>query len=144
MPGAMRILLVLLAACAAPHHLDRGAMSSVLEAQAAAWNRGDLEGYMAGYLRSDALVFTSGGKIRHGWQDAYDHYKARYGSDKASMGALTFEVLEIDPIGADGAVVLGRWKLAGPQAAGGVFSVVLERRAEGWKIIHDHTSVDAL
>jgi ketosteroid isomerase-like protein len=39
--------------------------------------------------------------------------------------------------------VLGRWKLAGPQAAAGVFSVVLEHRPEGWRIIHDHTSVDA-
>ena len=41
----------------------------------AAWNRGDLDGYMAGYLHSDQLVFTSGGHVRHGWQDAFDHYK---------------------------------------------------------------------
>ncbi|MBS1122836.1 MAG: hypothetical protein H6Q90_5064 [Deltaproteobacteria bacterium] len=120
---------------------DRVAVTRVLEAQVAAWNRGDLAAYMAGYLHSDALVFTSGGNIRHGWQQAYDHYQARYGKDRAAMGTLRFEVLSVDPVGADGAVVLGNWILTGsPNDGRGVFSVVLERRPEGWRIIHDHTS----
>ena len=147
MPLAMRIWLLVLVACAAPRGFaptDRTAVVAVLEAQQAAWNRGDLAGYMAGYLHNDALIFTSGGKIRRGWQDAYDHYKARYGSDRAAMGQLAFELVEIDPIGADGAVALGRWKLTGTEhAGGGVFSVILERRPEGWRIVHDHTSLDA-
>jgi len=106
-----------------------------------AWNRGDLAAYMAGYANTDALVFTSGGKIRRGWQAAFDHYQARYGADRASMGTLAFEVLSIDPVGADGAVVLGTWRVTGTEAAGdGVFTVVLERRPEGWRIVHDHTS----
>jgi hypothetical protein len=57
------------------------------------------------------------------------------------MGKLVFEILSIDPIGADGAVVLGNWILTNSPSDGrGVFSVVLERRPDGWKIIHDHTS----
>ncbi len=143
----MRIWLVaLVAACASARAFgpsDRTAVQAVLEAQQAAWNRGDLTGYMAGYLHSDALIFTSGGKIRRGWQDAYDHYKARYGADRAAMGQLSFELVEIDPVGADAAIALGRWKLAGTEhAGGGVFSVILERRPEGWRIVHDHTSLD--
>lgn len=142
MPGAMRILLLCLVACASARPFQRADVEAVLTAQAAAWNRGDLDGYMAGYLRSENLVFTSGGHIRHGWQDAHDHYKARYGADKASMGQLAFEILQIDPVGEGGAVVLGRWKLTGPAAGSGVFTVVLARDASGWHIVHDHTSSD--
>lgn len=119
---------------------DRTAISSVVTAQAAAWNSGDLAGYMNGYAHTNDLVFTSGGNVRKGWQDAFDHYKARYGSDKASMGKLEFGITEIDPVGADAAVVLGTWSLVGPSAGHGVFTLVFERRPEGWRIIHDHTS----
>jgi ketosteroid isomerase-like protein len=146
-PTSLLVLLIapLLTACAAtPHRFtaeDRAAVAGVLERQAAAWNRGDLAGYMDGYLRSDALVFTSGAKVRRGWQAAFDHYQARYGNDRASMGNLTFELQAVDPVGADGAIVLGTWTLAGTdQAGGGIFTVVLERRPEGWRIVHDHTS----
>ena len=59
------------------------------------------------------------------------------------MGTLGFEILGIQHLGADGAVVLGRWKLTNtPNAGSGVFSVVLERRPEGWRVVHDHTSAD--
>jgi ketosteroid isomerase-like protein len=115
----------------------------VLDAQVTAWNRGDLDGYMNGYARTPELVFTSGGKVRRGWDDALAHYRARYGADRSTMGHLDFEILAVQSIGADGAVVLGRWNLDGPSAAHGIFSVVLERRREGWRVIHDHTSVDA-
>ncbi len=141
------LLFVLVLGCAsAPAVLrfqptDRAAVTAVLDAQAAAWNRGDLGGYMAGYLRSEALVFTSGGKIRRGWQPTFDHYQARYGKDPAAMGTLRFEILEVQSLGADGAVVLGNWILTGSPSDGrGVFSVVLERRPEGWRIVHDHTT----
>ena len=141
-------LAVVLAACASrtPHvgHVepaDRAAIAAVLGNQIAAWNRGDLPSYMDGYARTPALVFTSGGNIRRGWQDALDHYQARYAVDPRAMGTLAFWIESIDPVGADGAVVLGRWELTGSAHPGrGVFTLVLERRAEGWRIIHDHTS----
>jgi ketosteroid isomerase-like protein len=145
----MRIVVfaLLAASCASAPQVhrwkpdDRVAISAVLRSQADAWNRGDLVGYMDGYARTPALIFTSGGNIRHGWQDAFDHFQARYATDPKAMGSLRFDVLSIDPVGADGAVVLARWELTGtPNAGHGVFSLVLERRPEGWRIIHDHTS----
>ncbi len=149
----MRILIVLLcvAACAsAPPRvrtfepMDRTAVTSVLDQQAAAWNRGDLTGYMAGYARIDNLVFTSGGKVRTGWQAAFDTYQAKYGSEPSTMGKLAFVINQVDAIGADGAVVLGTWTVTESQHPGtGIFTVVLERRPEGWRIIHDHTSLAA-
>ncbi|HEY5936999.1 MAG TPA: nuclear transport factor 2 family protein [Kofleriaceae bacterium] len=120
---------------------DRAAIQGVLDGQAAAWNRGDLAGYMAGYAKIDDLVFTSGAKVRTGWQTTFDHFQKRYGQDLKAMGKLVFEVTRIDAVGADGAVALGTWILTESPADGrGVFSVVLERRPEGWRIVHDHTS----
>ncbi len=123
---------------------DRAAVGRVLADQAAAWNRGDLEAYMAGYARIDALVFTSGGKVRTGWQATLDSYRARYGQDPSTMGKLGFEILRVDPVGPDAAIVLGRWRLTDSAHPGsGVFSVIFERRPSGWQIVHDHTSADA-
>jgi ketosteroid isomerase-like protein len=122
---------------------DRDAVVAVLETQQEAWNRGDLDGFMAGYEKSDDLVFTSGGHVRRGWDETIAKYRAKYGTAPDTMGHLTFEILGVQGIGADGAVVLGRWTLTEtPNAGGGIFSVVLERRPEGWKVIHDHTSSD--
>jgi uncharacterized protein (TIGR02246 family) len=140
------LVLVLFAACAARtfEPADDRAIRGVLAAQERAWNRGDLDGFMAGYARSGELVFTSGGKIRRGWQDTLDKYRAKYGSDRATMGHLAFELLAVQPLGADGAIVLGRWTLTDTPAAGaGVFSLALMRTRDGWRVIHDHTSIDA-
>lgn len=143
------VLAITLAGCAAApprvHRFetaDRAAITSVLDQQIAAWNRGDLASYMEGYARSEALIFTSGGNVRRGWQKAFDHYQARYATDPRAMGVLSFTVDSIDPVGADGAVVLGRWNLTGTANSGrGVFTLVMERRPEGWRVVHDHTSV---
>ena len=143
---AMWRLLIILVACSSSRSFtadDEHAIRAVLAAQQTAWNRGDLDGYMAGYAHSPDLVFTSGGKIRRGWQETHDKYKAKYGGDHATMGHLDFELLSVQPLGADGAIVLGRWKLTEtPNAGGGVFSVALFRGNNGWQIVHDHTSLD--
>ncbi|MEO8701830.1 MAG: DUF4440 domain-containing protein, partial [Kofleriaceae bacterium] len=122
----MRVALIacLLVACATapvPRRFapgDRAAITSVLEAQVAAWNHGDLAAYMDGYAKIDALVFTSGGNVRRGWQTAFDHYRSKYARDPAAMGHLVFEILSIDAIGGDGAVVLGNWILTASPSDG--------------------------
>ncbi len=143
----MKAALLVLAACAAPRAFapaDDQAIRGVLVAQQAAWNRGDLDGFMAGYLHDESLVFTSGGKVRHGWQETYDKYRAKYGGAPATMGHLEFEILGVQPLGGDGAIVLGRWRLTDtPNAGAGVFSLALARTHDGWRIVHDHTSLDA-
>jgi ketosteroid isomerase-like protein len=121
---------------------DREAIKKILDDQMAAWNRGDLDAYMEGYAKTDDLIFTSGGNVRVGWQVAFDHYRKRYAQDRAAMGKLMFGITRVDPVGADGAVVLGTWLLTNSPADGrGVFSLVMVRRPEGWRVIHDHTSV---
>lgn len=143
--SAVVLVTLVLAACGSTFtSADRDAVVAVLRTQEQAWNRGDLDAFMTSYLRGPDLVFTSGSRIRRGWDETYRKYRDRYGAAPDTMGRLSFEILGVQPIGVDGAVVLGRWKLTDtPNAGGGVFSVVLERRAEGWRIVHDHTSSDA-
>src|SRR5438105_7711409 len=81
------------------------AIKAVLEAQAAAWNRGDLEGYMDGYDRSPNTEFVGGDTIDRGWQTVLDRYKKKYDS-REKMGVLTFSGLEITILSKNAALVL--------------------------------------
>jgi len=113
----------------------------VLTDQQAAWNRGDLDGFLVGYQKSDAIAFVGTQGIVRGWQGLRQRYQKGY-PDRRAMGTLSFSELEITPLCAEAALVLGHWHLereAGP--VGGVFSLVLRRLPEGWRIVADHTSV---
>lgn len=116
------------------------AIQAVLDAQRDAWNRGDVEGYMGGYVRSENTVMVSGDNVTHGWQTVLDRYKKSYNS-REKMGTLTFSDIETTLIGNDAAIVLGRWHL---QRAGdephGRFTLIFRKTRQGWRIIHDHTS----
>ncbi len=117
------------------------AIRKVMDDQAAAWNRGDIEAFMAiGYWRSEKLTFVSGDKVTRGWQQTLDNYKKSYDS-RAKMGVLTFSDLEITMLGKDHAVVLGNWSLKREKdAPGGKFTLTFRKFKEGWRIIMDHTS----
>ncbi len=116
------------------------AIRAVLDAQRDAWNRGDIEGYMDGYERSEQTVFVSGDNLTRGWQTVLDRYKKNYNM-REKMGTLTFSDLEITLPGKESAVVLGRWHLkrVGDEPHGR-FTLIFKKTKQGWKIIHDHTS----
>jgi ketosteroid isomerase-like protein len=120
----------------------RAGVESVLGAQAEAWNRGDIAGYMEGYWKSDSLLFTSGGNVRRGWTETFAKYSASYDTPE-KMGKLSFSDLEVHHPSTGAAWVFGRWKLdRRGDSPGGVFSLVLKKFPEGWRIVHDHTSSD--
>lgn len=116
------------------------AIKAVMDAQRDAWNRGDIEGYMDGYDRSDKTIFVSGDNVRRGWQTVLERYKKAYDT-REKMGVLTFSDLEINLLSNDSAVVLGSWSLkrANDQPHG-KFTLIFKRTLKGWRIIHDHTS----
>jgi beta-aspartyl-peptidase (threonine type) len=117
------------------------AVRAVLDAQVVAWNNGDVEGFMEGYWRSPKLTFSSGGDTTRGWDATLQRYKKKYQSEGAEMGKLTFRDLEIEPLGPDAALVRGRWQLVRTKdKPGGVFTLILRKTPEGWRIVHDHTS----
>ena len=112
----------------------------VLDDQQAAWNRGDIEGFMRGYWNSPETVFVSEDEITRGWQTVHDRYRSKY-SDRDKMGALRFSELEIRLLGEDVALVLGRWELVRKaDKPHGRFTLIFRKTADGWKIVHDHTS----
>lgn len=116
------------------------AVRAVIEAQAAAWNRGDIAGYMDGYARSDDTTFISGDNLTRGWQTVLDRYKKSYDS-REKMGQLAFSELEIKPLTKDTAVVTGRWLLTrAKDTPHGRFTLIFRKTKTGWRIIHDHTS----
>lgn len=116
------------------------AVRTVLEAQVAAWNRGDIEGFMEGYARSKETVFISGDEVRRGWQTVLGRYKKTYDS-REKMGTLVFTELEVTPINSIAAVALGRWQLTRiGDAPHGRFTLLFRRTPRGWRIVHDHTS----
>lgn len=116
------------------------AIRKVLEAQAAAWNRGDLEAFMEGYWRSEKLTFISGTEVTRGWQKTLDNYRKSYDS-KAKMGFLRFSDLEFTVLSKDAAVVLGSWELKREKDnPKGKFTLTFRKFREGWRIVMDHTS----
>jgi beta-aspartyl-peptidase (threonine type) len=120
----------------------KNAIRKVLDDQQAAWNKGDLEGFMAGYWKSDDLSFYSGGDKTKGWNATYERYKKKYQSDGNEMGSLTFSELDISVAGADNAIVRGRWhlKMKNGKTMGGLYTLWVRKLPEGWRIVHDHTS----
>ena len=120
---------------------EKDAVKAVLEAQVVAWNKGDLEGFMAGYWNSPDLTFYSGKDVTKGWQATMDRYQKKYKADGKDMGKLAFKDLDIQVAGADSAVVRGRFELKrGGETATGLFTLLVKRFPEGWRIVHDHTS----
>ena len=113
--------------------------SAILDAQRAAWNDGDLRGFMAGYWNSPDLTFVGSSGLTRGFEPTLARYLSSY-PDAASRGTLTFELVEVRPLGLTHALVIGRWMLERDDAAEGWFSLVLERRPEGVRIVHDHSS----
>ncbi len=117
------------------------AIRRVLDDQVKAWNRGDLEGFMVGYWKSPELTFSSGGDQTKGWQATFDRYRKRYQTGGGEMGTLSFSGLAIDVLGPDSAFVRGRWQLVrSKDRPGGIFTLIVRRFPEGWRIVHDHTS----
>lgn len=119
---------------------DETAIRVVMAAQVAAWNRGDVDGFMNGYARSRTTEFVGGDKLTRGWQTVRDRYKKKYDSPE-KMGTLHFSEVKITPLSSDAALVIGRWKLIRKSdKPHGRFTLLFRRTPQGWRIVHDHTS----
>ena len=142
LPGLLLAVLWLIPVRAVFAEDAESSIKQVLTDQVSAWNRADITVFMHGYKDSPDTTFI-GKTIRQGWQQVMDRYKASY-STKEAMGTLEFSDLKIRMLGSDYAVATGKYHLtrtaAGGGDASGIFSLVWEKSAEGWKIILDHTS----
>ena len=114
----------------------------VLLAQEAAWNKGDLNAFASGYKDSPDTLFI-GHQLSRGYAGMVDQYKRDYPT-RAAMGTLSFTDLEVHPLDENFAVCIGKYHLDRAKKdggnAGGIFSLVLEKTTDGWRIIVDHTT----
>ncbi len=118
------------------------AVRKVLDGQVAAWNKGDLEGFMGSYWKSPELVFFSGGTRTQGWDATLQRYKKRYQEGGHEMGLLELRNLEVQVLGPDAAFARGEWHLTmkdGSQPHGLTTLIFRRFPKEGWRIVHDHS-----
>ncbi len=118
------------------------AIGQVIADQQAAWNRHDLEGFMAGYWNSPELTFFSGAHEFKGWQAALDRYKQTYQGAGREMGRLEFTNLRVEMLGSEAAFVRGEFHLtmSDGKTPHGLFTLVFRKFPDGWKIVHDHSA----
>ena len=112
----------------------------VFEAGCMAWNRGDLDGYLASYWDSDKTIWVSSGSLTRGRKAIVAAYKARF-STPQQMGKLTVADLEIDVLTTTDAIAFGRWMLlVEDKVAEGFFTVQLRKIEGTWLFVSDHSS----
>ena len=112
----------------------------ILDRQTAAWNRGDLEGFMQGYWKSDSLKFIGRRGVTYGWQNTLDNYRKGY-PDTAAMGRLRFEILHLNKLSGKYYQVIGKWMLTRTVGnLSGHFTLLFRKINGEWVIVSDHSS----
>lgn len=138
---ALLALIVLAAAPArAQTPADEAAIRAGLEGSAAAWNAADLAGHVA--MNADSVWFMTGRGPLVGRGQSEEALRRSFFRDGRPLQQLHYERVSVRFLGADHALVVGRFVLAGgdrPETSGW-FSTVWARTGTGWQIIHDHSS----
>jgi hypothetical protein len=119
---------------------DEKEILSVLSKQTAAWNQGDFDQFMVGYLHTDSLMFIGKSGITYGYAATLSNYKKSYsGADK--MGKLSFEILHLKKLGRKHYLVVGKWSLKRTAGdVGGHYTLTFAKQKGRWVIIADHSS----
>lgn len=116
---------------------------TILEKSQAAWNKGDLPAFAAFYEDSPETTFIGREVTRGGTQAILERYRRNY-PNREAMGTLSFSELEIRTLAPNVALATGKYELKRTPAAGGDasgrFTLIFQKTASGWKIVHDHTS----
>ena len=115
-------------------------IQNILANQTKSWNNGNLESFMAGYLESDSLVFIGKSGPTYGYANTLANYKKGY-PDTSHMGKLHFDIISMKALNTDHYFVIGKWHLTRTVGnINGIFTLLLRKTKNGWKIIADHSS----
>jgi ketosteroid isomerase-like protein len=105
-----------------------------------AWNRGDLDAYLAGYWDSEETRWISRGTLTRGVDAIRGTYKSLFDSPE-KMGKFEVRDLEIDVLTGSDALIIGKWwHTAGSLARHGMFTVHMKKLQGEWVVVTDHTS----
>lgn len=119
---------------------DEQTIRNILERQTGDWNRGDIDAFMKGYWKSDSLLFVGKNGATYGYQTTLNNYKKNY-PDKAAMGTLHFNILQVQRLSEDHYFVLGKWMLTRTIGdLSGHYTLLFRKIKEEWVIVADHSS----
>ncbi len=118
-------------------------VTRMLERSAEAWNRGDLEGFMADYLRAPTTTYVGSSGLVVGWEAIRARYAPLFKAG-ATRDSLRFEGISARLLGQEHALATARYVLyRGGQVTGsGPFTLVLRRTEDEWRIVHDQSASD--
>lgn len=105
-----------------------------------AWNDGDLAGHFASH-DPDFVMMTQDGPIT-GIETVRAGFARTYFAPGTTRPTLAMDNVAVRPVGPDFALMTGQYRLSGegaPEQSGWV-TVLWQRTAAGWRIIHDHSS----
>lgn len=140
MKTALFSVLLFITAMASAQKSEETKIRQLLTAQTEAWNRGNIEGFMQTYWKSDSLMFIGKSGVTRGWQPTLENYKKGY-PDTASMGKLSFDIITVKRLSPDYFFVVGKWMLK--RSIGdisGHYNLLLQKINGRWVIIADHSS----
>ncbi len=113
---------------------------NVMSFQEKAWNKGDIDSFMNGYLKSEELVFSGSGGPVYGWKATKKRYLKTY-PDLKTMGKLTFNVNKIKSLSINSAYLIGEYYLKRTiDDSFGHFTLLWKKVNGKWLIVSDHTS----
>lgn len=116
------------------------AIRKMLDAQNAAWNSGDIDGFMKGYWESDSLMFVGKSGVTYGYTNTLKNYKKGY-PDTAAMGKLSFTDIKMKRLSKKYYFIVGKWYLKRSIGdVSGHYNLLIEKIDGKWVIVVDHSS----
>jgi ketosteroid isomerase-like protein len=138
---AIFVLACLLASFAGlAQNKEEKMIRQLLQEQTKSWNRGDIEGFMQTYWKSDSLMFIGKNGVKWGWKTTLENYKKGY-PDTTAMGQLSFDILQVKKLSSEYYYVVGKWMLKRTIGdLSGHYDLLLRKIKGKWVIVADHSS----
>ena len=112
-------------------------VTKVVLAQENAWNKGDLESYLAAFKDADDTEAILNGPVR-GLANIRAAYRTSF-PNREAMGQLEQSSVEVRELGPDFALALGHYRLLRSRKNGGDaegnFTEIFQKTDQGWKMI---------
>ena len=119
---------------------DSLGIMNVMSLQQDAWNNGDIDSFMQGYLKSEELVFSGKSGPIYGWENTRKRYYSSYPNTQI-MGKLNFTIKKIRSISLNSAYLIGEYYLKrSTEDSYGHFTLLWKKVDDNWLIVSDHTS----
>ncbi len=117
-------------------------VTKVVIAEETAWNNGDLDSYLSRFKDAKDTEAVLNGPVR-GIANIRSAYHTSF-PNKDAMGQLEQSEVEVRELGPTFALATGRYRLQRSKKNGGeaqgAFTEILEKTADGWKLIFIETT----